>query len=219
MRLLPLPLLVLVACAHPPSAHHHATPHAMPHRFEDPDAWAPRFEDPARDAWQKPDEVIAALKLQPTDRIADIGAATGYFPVRIARALPNAKVYGVDIEPKMTKYLADRATHEGLPNLKAVLGTPDDTQLPEKVELVLMVDTFHHVEHRVRYFERLKQHVTADGRLAIIDFRPDAPIGPPPAHRIPVAQIVTELKQAGWDKTGEHDFLPYQHFVTFAPVR
>lgn len=211
-------VVLFAACAHPgppPAVAHHG----MPHRFENPDEWAPRFEDPARDAWQKPDEVIAALKLSPNDRVADIGAATGYFPVRIARALPLGKVYGVDIEEKMTKYLADRAAREGLPNLKAVLGTVDDPQLPEKVELVLMVDTFHHVEHRVAYFERLKQQLAADGRLAIIDFRHDAPMGPPPEHRLSPAQITAELKAAGWEKTGELELLPYQHFLLFVPVR
>lgn len=218
---LPLLLITLAACAHPPPppSAPEAHGHAMPHRFEDPDVWAPRFEDPKRDVWQKPDAVIAALKLNPTDRVADIGAATGYFPVRLARALPSGKIYGVDIEPKMTQYLTDRAANEGLPNLIAVLGTPEDPKLPEKVELILMVDTFHHVEDRVRYFERLKAHLALDGRLAIIDFTRASPMGPPPEHRIPADQVVTELKQAGWEKTAELDLLPYQHFLMFAPVR
>lgn len=219
MRPLALLSVLMTACTHSGHAPAHGGDHAFPHRFDDPNAWAPRFEDPARDVWQKPDEVLAALKLQPTDRIADIGAGTGYFPVRIARAQPLAKVYGVDIEPKMTEYLAARAAGEGLKNLKAVLGTADRANLPEKVELVLMVDTYHHVEDRVRYFERLKEHVAADGRLAVIDYRKEAPVGPPPSHRLSAAQIVTELKQAGWEKSTEHDFLPYQHFLVFVPVR
>lgn len=205
------------ACAHPPHPANEA--HAYPHRFENPEQWAPRFEDPARDLWQKPDEVIAALALQPNDRVADIGAATGYFPVRLARALPSGKVWGVDIEPEMTRYLADRATREGLPNLTAILGTPEDPHLPEKAELVLVVDTFHHIGDRATYFENLKRHVAADGRLAIIDFKADSPIGPPKEHRISPEEIEATLKKAGWEKTGQHDFLPYQHFVTFKPVR
>lgn len=226
MRKLTYLLTSTLACAHPapPTGHGHGHGdghggHPFPHRFDDPDVWAPRFEDPARDGWQKPAEVLASLKLQPTDRVADIGAATGYFPVRVARAQPLAKVYGIDIEPKMTQYLADRAAGEGLSNLKAVLGTPDDPKLPEKVEVVLMVDTYHHVEDRIRYFERLKQQVAADGRLVVIDFRKDAPMGPPPSMRISAAEVVAELKQAGWEKSAEHDFLPYQHFLVFVPVR
>jgi SAM-dependent methyltransferase len=211
---------VFLSCAHPPAPIPvHDEAHALPHRFEDPDLWAPRFEDPARDVWQKPDEVIAALKLEPTDRVADIGAATGYFPVRLARALPLGKVWGVDIEPGMTRYLAERAANEGLANLKAILGTPTDPRLPEKVDLVLVVDTFHHIDNRVAYFENLKRQVAADGRLAIIDFRPESPIGPPPEHRISAAEIEGDLKKAGWVKAAQHDFLPYQHFFIFTPVR
>ena len=183
MRALVLTAVLLGACAHSPS-HHPPEEHAFPHRFEDPEQWAPRFEDPARDVWQKPAEVIAALALRPNDRVADIGAATGYFPVRLARALPSGRIWGVDIEPGMTQYLAARAENEGLPNLKAVLGTAEDPKLPEKVDVVLVVDTFHHIVDRPGYFERLRRQVASDARLAIIDFRRESPVGPPPAHRI-----------------------------------
>lgn len=219
MRAVSFSLLLLAACVHPPPAAGAKEAHAFPHRFDNPEEWAPKFEDPSRDVWQKPAEVIAALKLEPNDRVADIGAATGYFPVRLARALPSGKVWGVDIEPEMTRYLSERASNEGLPNLKAILGTPTDPQLPEKADLVLMVDTFHHIEDRAVYFEALKRHVATDGRLAIIDFRPDSPIGPPPEHRISGEEIEADLKKAGWVKVQAFDFLPYQHFLVFTPVR
>ncbi len=117
----------------------------MPHRFEKAEEWAPRFEDPERDAWQKPDEVIAALALPPDAKVADLGSATGYFAVRLARAVPKGHVYGVDIEPDMARYLTERARHEGLNNLTAVVGEPADPKLPEPVDLVLVVDTYHHI--------------------------------------------------------------------------
>jgi ubiquinone/menaquinone biosynthesis C-methylase UbiE len=219
MRATLIIVLLLAGCAHPTPAGAPKEGHAFGHRFDDPEAWAPKFEDPARDVWQKPEEVIAALKLGPNDRVADIGSATGYFPVRLARALPSGKVWGVDIEPEMTRYLADRATNEGLRNLKAILGTQTDPQLPEKADLVLVVDTFHHIEHRAVYFEALKRQVATDGRLAIIDFKADSPIGPPPEHRLSGEEIEADLKKAGWVRVQTLDFLPYQHFLIFAPVR
>src|SRR5688572_8371458 len=66
------------------------------HRFSDAEKWAKVFDDPERDAWQKPDEVIRALKLAPDALVADIGAGTGYFAVRFARTVPQGRVYGVD---------------------------------------------------------------------------------------------------------------------------
>ncbi len=216
MKVVLILLCVLAACVHAPPS---PPTQEVLHRFDNPEEWAPKFEDPSRDAWQKPTEVIAALKLEPNDRVADLGSATGYFSVRIARAQPLSKVYGVDVEPKMTEYLAERATNEGLQNLKAITGTAADPQLPEKVDVVLVVDTFHHLDNKVAYFENLKRHLAVDGKIAIIDFKSDSPMGPPPEHRIAAADLEATMKKAGWVKSEELDFLPYQHFFIFTPVR
>ena len=84
----------------------------MPHRFEHADAWAKQFDDPSRDAWQQPDKVIAALGLEPAMSVADVGAGTGYFTVRLARAVPQGQVIATDIEPDMVRYLGERASVE-----------------------------------------------------------------------------------------------------------
>src|SRR5215470_14968875 len=76
-------------------------PHAHQHSFGDAEKWSQVFDDPKRDAWQKPHEVIQALALKPDAVVADIGAGTGYFAVRLARMLPKSKVYAVDVEPDM----------------------------------------------------------------------------------------------------------------------
>src|SRR6476469_3097260 len=81
--------------------HHHHGEHGMPHRFENADEWAKVFDDPARDAWQKPDAVLDALELAPTMTVADVGAGTGYFSVRLARRVPHGRVIATDIEPDM----------------------------------------------------------------------------------------------------------------------
>ena len=88
-------------------------PHTHEHRFSDADSWAKVFDDPERDRWQKPHEVIMALKLAPDAKVADIGAGTGYFAARLAHMAPNGRIYAVDLEPDMVKYLAERAKREG----------------------------------------------------------------------------------------------------------
>ena len=88
------------------SAQTHKGPHD--HSFSGADKWAKVFDDPKRDAWQKPHEVIKALALKPGSVLADIGSGTGYFAVRFAHMHPESRVYGVDAEPDMVKYLADR---------------------------------------------------------------------------------------------------------------
>ena len=86
------------AAAQAPATHQHS--------FSGAEHWAPVFDDPNRDAWQKPHEVIQALALKPNAVLADIGSGTGYFAVRFARMLAQGRVYGVDVEPDMVKYLA-----------------------------------------------------------------------------------------------------------------
>ncbi len=202
--LLRFAILLLLAAATGALAQHH---------FQDAERWAAQFDDPARDAWQKPDEVIRTLAPAPDAVVADIGAGTGYFAVRLARAVPRGRVIGVDIEPDMVDYLEKRARRERLPNLAVQLGAPDDPRLPVKADLVLLVDVYHHIAAREEYFRRLRGSLAPGARLAIIDFRPDSPYGPPPDMRVPRAQAERELSRADFELVAEHDFLPYQYFL------
>lgn len=201
------------AHAHPPGAHHHG--HGMHHRFEDAEAWAQELDAPERDAWQLPDRVVGALALAPTAVVADLGAGTGYFSVRLARAVPSGRVLAIDVEPSMVRYLADRATREGLANLLAVEGTATDAGIREPVDLVLVVNTYHHIAERTAYFAALREHLRPGGRLAIVDFRLDSERGPPREHKLAPDQVQAELEAAGYALVASHDFLPDQYFLVF----
>ncbi|HTO64780.1 MAG TPA: class I SAM-dependent methyltransferase [Bradyrhizobium sp.] len=184
--------------------------------FDNANEWAKSFDDPARDEWQMPARVIDALRLKPGQAVADIGAGTGYFTVRLAKSPAAPKVYAVDIEPSMVDYVTHRAMHEGLKNVVAVLGGADRSNLPEPVDLVIVVDTYHHIPSRVAYFTRLKTQMRPGARLAIIDFRKGAPSGPPEEFRMTPEQIDAELAKAGFARQASHDFLPQQMFLVYA---
>lgn len=188
------------------------------HTFRDAEKWAHVFDDPARDAWQKPHEVVQALALVPGAHVADLGAGTGYFAARLANMLPGGRVYAVDIEPDMVRYLEARAKREGLRNVIALKGEPDDPRLPEKVDLVLLVDVYHHIGDRRSYFRRLRESLRPGGRIAVIDFKLDSPEGPPRSARVAPDVVRTEMKAAGYRVAVEHDFLPYQYFLVFRPA-
>ena len=194
------------------------SPHSHEHSFGDAGKWAKVFDDPKRDAWQKPHEVIQALALKPDAVVADIGSGTGYFALRFAHMVPKGRVYGVDTEPDMVKYLAERAKREGMANVIAVAGSAGDPRLPERADLVILVDVFHHIEDREGYFSRLRASLNSNGRVAIIDFRMDSPDGPPKAARIAPEQVKAELKRAGYALDREHGFLPNQYFLVFRPA-
>jgi predicted methyltransferase len=191
------------------------SPHTHQHSFGGAEKWSQIFDDPKRDAWQKPHEVIQALALAPDAVVADIGAGTGYFATRLANMLPKGRVYAVDTEPDMVKHLAERAKREGLKNLTALGGKPDDPKLPQKADLALLVDVYHHIDQREAYFRTLAASLKPGGRLAIIDFRMDAPDGPPKAARIAPDRVKAELKRAGYELVQEHAFLPNQYFLVF----
>ena len=177
-------------------------PDHMQHRFDDPAKLAKSFDDPKRDAWQMPDRVIAALELTPAHSVADIGAGTGYFSMRLAKAVPKGVVYAVDIEPNMITHLTTRAAGEKVTNLTPVLGSATSPNLPKPVDLILVVDTYHHIGNRSEYFRALRSQLIAGGRIAIIDFRKDAPDGPPAHFRFTPEQIQKEMGDAGYSPVG-----------------
>jgi ubiquinone/menaquinone biosynthesis C-methylase UbiE len=211
---------ILCGCLAAAVTAQHAQPQGKPdhmdHRFDDPERYAKSFDDPARDAWQMPARVIEALKLPEDASVADIGAGTGYFSLRLAKVVPRGTVYAVDIEPKMLEYVRSRAQTAGLANVVPVLADSVSSKLPKTVDLALVVDTYHHIPGRVAYFKGLAKVLTAAGRVAIVDFRKDAPDGPPPEFRFEAAQIVDEMAKAGYRLDTDHKFLPRQHFLVFS---
>lgn len=194
------------------------TPHTHRHDFGDAPQWARYFDDPGRDAWQKPHEVIRALAIPPGARVADIGAGTGYFTVRLAHMASDGVVFAVDVEPDMVKYVGERAARAGLANVRAVQAAPTDPKLPEKVDRVLVVDTYHHIEDREAYFRRLRADLRPGGEVAIVDFTPESPLGPPREARIPKDRVVAEMARAGYRLVRAPAILPYQYLLVFAPA-
>jgi SAM-dependent methyltransferase len=204
-------LLPFVALAQQPGGDH------MHRRFDDAEKWAKNFDDPARDKWQMPDQVIAALTLKPGQAIADIGAGTGYFTIRLAKSPAAPRVFAVDIEETMVHYTKQRAAKEGLQNVTGVVASAASANIPEPVDVILIVDTFHHIPARDAYFRKLRASLKPGGRLAIIDWLPGGPMGPPEEFRFAPEKIAAELAKAGWKKTGQHTFLPNQSFTLYQP--
>lgn len=202
--------------------HDHDHDATTSHRFDDVERWVKRFDDPARDEWQRPEEVIRFLAIDPGTTVADIGAGTGYFSVRLAGAVGGAgKVWAVDIEPSLVEHIAQRARDAGLGQVEPLLAEPDDPKLAaDTVDLVFVCDTWHHIDDRLGYLDRLAGALRSSGRLAILDFREgELPVGPPPGHKLSREAVLAELEEAGWSLRQESDVLPYQYLLVFTPPR
>lgn len=188
------------------------------HSFADVERYAQMFESPQRHRWQKPDELVTALHLKPGVVVADVGAGTGYFSVRFARAVgPEGMVLASDIEPAMVTYLRDRAERESLSNLVPVLASADNPRLPDGLsDVVFFCDTWHHISDRVTYARRLQQDLAVGGRVVIVDFLPgDLPVGPPPSMKLAASEVIAEFNQAGYHLADSLDLLPYQYLLIF----
>ena len=196
----------------------HAHGPVMKKRFVDAERWAKRFDNPKRDSWQKPDAVIASLALKPTHQVADIGAGTGYFSMRLAKAVPQGKVYAIDVEKTLVAYMNKRAQGAGLQSVVVpTLGAGDDPKIPAPVDLVFLCNTYHHIPQRIRYFKRIAASLKAGGRIAIVDFKAGPlPVGPPPNHRTPPPMVERELQAAGLKRQSlDTTTLPHQFIAIY----
>ena len=176
------------------------------------------MERPERDTWQKPDEVVKALELKNGDVVADIGAGTGYFTRRFARAVaPDGKVYAVDIAADILGYLKERADKENLHNIVTVVSREDDPMLPANaVGLAFFCDTTHHIANRVAFYRKLSLGLKERGRMAIIDYPPGSPHAPhKPDQLVPRSQVISEAEEAGFKFVKDFQFLPYHYFLLF----
>jgi predicted methyltransferase len=188
----------------------------MHHRFEHADEWAKQFDDPARDAWQQPDKVVAAMAITPGMSVADVGAGTGYFEPRLSAAVgPNGKVLAVDIEPDMVRYINERRVREKTLNVEARLGVADDPKL-DPVDRILIVDTWHHIENREAYGTKLAAALKPGGIVFVVDFKLESEKGSPKHMRLAPDQVIAELAAAGLQARVVDVGLPDQYVVSAA---
>ena len=196
---------------------HHRDRHGNP---EDLDAYIAKLTSPDRDAWQRPDEVVAALGVEVGQSVADIGAGPGYFTLRLARAVgAQGRVFAVEVEADLIGLLRQRIDEAGLGNVAAILARDADALLPAaSCDRILVVDTFHHFPDGVAYLRHLAGALRPGGVLANVDFhRRETPVGPPLEHRVAREDFLAAADGAGLAVVEEKTFLPYQYFVLMRP--
>ncbi len=177
------------------------------------------LERPEREEEERTDLLIDALKLQPGEAVADIGAGTGYISERMARRVgEKGVVYAVDIQQEMLTLLAKKMRMRRIENVKGILGTETDPKLPAAtVDTILMVDVYHEFDHPFEMTEAMVRALRPGGRIVFVEFRGEDPSVPiKELHKLTEAQVKKEMSafpQLAWAET--LSMLPQQHIITF----
>jgi ubiquinone/menaquinone biosynthesis C-methylase UbiE len=174
-----------------------------------------------RDRWQRPHDVMRALELREGDRVADLGAGEGYFVRHLAEAVgPTGEVYAVEVDEEIVEKLRQSFPPES-GNVTAVLGKFEDPLLPDgSIDLVLIVNTYHHIEDRPAYFRELRKDLRPGGRVAVIE--PNEDLGGilgftlDEGHTSSALRVEEEMREAGYRVEARHEFLPVQIFRVFS---
>lgn len=178
---------------------------------------APWLERPEREAEERPDLVLKALKLKPGDIVADLGCGTGYFSWRLAQAVgPRGVVYGVDIQPEMISLLAEKMEEHGVSNVVGVVSTVDDPKLPQYIDLAIMVDVYHECSRPAEFIAAVCRSLKPGGRVAFIEYRGEDSAVPIKAlHKMTEAQVKLEMTAQPLEYVETFRGLPRQHVIIF----
>jgi ubiquinone/menaquinone biosynthesis C-methylase UbiE len=178
-------------------------------------AWLDR---PDREATEQPEHVLDVIGLHDGEVVADIGAGTGYFSVRIARRVsPHGKVLATDLQPEMLNLLRAHAAEAGVDGITTISTTPEDAKLPAGgVDVALMVDVYHELPEPRRTLEQVHAALAPQGRLVLVEYRGEDPSVPiKPEHKMTLAQIRREIEASGFGFALDDESLPQQRIVVF----
>jgi ubiquinone/menaquinone biosynthesis C-methylase UbiE len=177
--------------------------------------WLERSE---REREERPQQVIEALDIREGQAVADLGAGSGYYSFRMAeRVGSRGTVYAIDIEPLMLRFIRERADREGIANIKTVNSSATDPTLPSNsIDLLLMVDVYHELEHPFEVMQKVYAALRPGGRVALVEYRAEDPkVMIKAVHKMTERQIIAELKAANFRHVKTVRTLPLQHLVIF----
>jgi predicted methyltransferase len=181
------------------------------------------LEAPDRDQWQKPDQIMDALGIADGSVVADLGAAGGWFTLRLARRVgPNGRVFAEDIQPLMIEAIAQRVQNENLSNVTPILGTASDPRLPSGLDAAIISDAYHEMDDPadptlvVTLLKNIGRSLKPQGRLGIVDWTPgNGGPGPGADQRVDPNTIIQAARAAGLQLISRDDIPPFVFLLVF----
>jgi predicted methyltransferase len=172
---------------------------------------------PDRDQWNRPDLIMDALNVFDGASVAELGAGGGWFTIRLSRRVgPNGIVYAEDIQPQMIEAIGRRAVREGLTNVRTVLGTPANPQVPAGLDAVVIVDAYHEMEDPVTLLTHVQQALKPQGRLGVVEYLPGGG-GPGPAadERVNPDLVIAAATTAGLTLVERENISAFMYLLVF----
>jgi len=170
--------------------------------FNDPAEYTKSWDDPARDAWQRPVDLVNGLGVTAGMAVADIGTGTGYLLPHLSRAVgPSGKVYAVDISAEMLTWVGERAKREGMTTIIPTMAKGDSTGLETaSIDRAIMINVWHHVENQDAYAKDLARSLRPGGVVFIVEADPDSTQegGPPQHFRLRPEAVIERFENAGF---------------------
>ncbi|WP_299289602.1 class I SAM-dependent methyltransferase [uncultured Mucilaginibacter sp.] len=163
---------------------------------------------------------ISKLPITAASVVADIGAGTGYYTFRIAKKVPQGKVYAVEVQDEFIRYLNQKKKELGQQNVQVIKGSETSPNLPDaSVDLAIMVDVYHELLYPHEVLQALHKALKPGGKLLLLEYRAEDPkIEIKELHKLSVAQANKELAANGFKLFQRNEFLPIQHFLLYQKV-
>ncbi|RYE33519.1 MAG: class I SAM-dependent methyltransferase [Sphingobacteriaceae bacterium] len=173
-----------------------------------------------RNQEENTDLAISKIPLKPNAVVADIGAGTGYYTFRIAKKVPQGKVFAVDVQDEFITYLNQKKKELHQQNVEVVKGTETSSKLPENtVDLAFMVDVYHELLYPHEVLQSLRKSLKTGGKLLLLEYRAEDPeVAIKELHKMSVAQVNKEMAANGFKLVDRKEFLPIQHFLLYQKV-
>jgi ubiquinone/menaquinone biosynthesis C-methylase UbiE len=175
------------------------------------------LERNSRTAEENTSLAIKKLPVNKNSIVADVGAGSGFYTFRIARRVPEGRVYAVEIQDDAIKYLEEKSRSLKLNNVQVVKGSAQSPGLQDSsIDLLIMVDVYHELEYPSEFLQSIKRALRPSGKLLLLEYKAEDPaVRIKAAHKMSVAQVEHELAANGFKLVQQGSFLTLQHFLVF----
>lgn len=148
-----------------------------------------------RDAAGEPRQLVRLLGIKPGMTVADIGAGSGYYVVRLAPIVgPNGRIIAQDVMPEYLQSLRNRVSDLGLRNVTISLGETHDPRLPvHSLDVAILVHMYHEIAQPYGLLYNLAPALKPGARVGIVDA-----IAPTAEHGTPPSLLRCELAVVGY---------------------